>query len=324
MGRGRAGTLLCVGAAVVVALVALTLTLVDSDDTEVEADGGPRATTAERPTTTTAPPTTTTAAPVTAPPVTEPPPTTQAPAAPATVAAAPPAAVVAPATTPPRPRISLLVVGDSLGFTAAYPEPTAAERPGYVSRIELAALIGCGVLYAQGYTPVDTADEGAGALGYCDEQSARELKGLAKHPTWMVVFSGGWEHLGWIPPGGAAPFAPMSPEMRTALRDELVRRATVALSFGTRTAFVPWVCPEGVAAARSGDYTRWYNDILREAAGAVPGAFVVEPTDRVCVGGDATAPPTIEKSLAYHGESHPQDKRWLWQEWLGPSIYGRS
>jgi hypothetical protein len=315
---------LCVVAAVAVALVALVVTLTGSDASDVEA--GPRATTADRSTTSTTEPTTTstTAPPVTAAPVTEPPPTS-APVAQATVPAAPPPpAVVAGTSTPPRRSISLLVVGDSLGFTAAYPEPTAAERPGYVSRIDTAALIGCGVLYGPGWTPVDAQDEGAGALGYCDEQTAREVKALTKHPTWMVVFTGGWEHLAWIPPGGSAPLAPMSPEIRTALRDELVRRANVALAFGTRTAFVPWVCPEGVAPTRSGDYTRWYNDILREAAGAVPGAFVVEPTDRVCVGGDATAPPTIEKSLAYHGESHPQDKRWLWQEWLGPSIYGRS
>ena len=317
---------MCVGAAVVVGLIALTITLSRPGPTEISTDRLPDPVRAERVTTTTTEPpstTTTTAAPVTAPPPTEPPPPVEVAAAQATVPAGPPATVAAPAAAPPR-KISILVVGDSLGFTAAYPTPTAAERPGYVTRIDLAALIGCGVLYAPGFTPIDADNEGAGALGYCNEQAAREVQALTKRPTWMVVFSGGWEHMAWIPPGGGAPFATMSPEMRTALRDELVRRANVALSFGTRTAFVPWVCPEGVAPTRTGEYTRWYNDILREAAAAVPGAFVVEPTDRVCVGADATAPPTIEKSLAFHGESHPQDKRWLWQEWLGPSIYGRS
>jgi hypothetical protein len=315
---GRRGTLQAVGAAVVITVVALVLSLNRSDATEVRAVDAPRATSELRPTTTTSTTTTTT----TAPPTTEPPPppppetTTTPPAA--------PSPNVASVTTPSRPRISVLVVGDSLGFTAAYPPPGPNERPGYVSRIDVAALIGCGVLYGAGYTPVDPLNEGAGAIPYCHEQTQREQALLAKRPTWMVVFSGGWEHLGWIPPGGVEPLAPMSPEMRTAIRDELFRRANIALSYGTRTAFVAWVCPEDVPPPRDSNYTRWYNDLLREVAAAVPGAFVIEPTDRVCVGGDPTAPPTPEKSLAYEHEFHPRDKRWLWQEWLGPALYGRS
>jgi hypothetical protein len=77
-----------------------------------------------------------------------------------------------------------------------------------------------------------------------------------------------------------------------------------------------------VAPTRTGAYAAWYNDLLREAAAAVPGAFVVEPTDRVCVGADATGAPTAEKMAAFR-DHHPSDRAWLWKEWLGPSINGR-
>lgn len=218
----------------------------------------------------------------------------------------------------------MLVIGDSLGFTAAFPPPNAAERPGYISSIASAAVPACGLLNVVGYTAVDVENDRPDSFGLCATQASRELQELARHPNWMMVFSGGWEHLPWIAPGAAAPIPARSPEMRQTILGELVRRGNGAIAIGTRTAFVTWVCPSGVTPTRSGDYVTWYDDILRDAARAVPGALVVEPTGRVCLGGDPAAQPTPEKDAAFGGGYHPVDKRWLWQEWIGPILYANS
>lgn len=218
----------------------------------------------------------------------------------------------------------MLVTGDSLGFTAAFPPPTAAERPGYISRIASAAVPACGLLSVPHFTPVDVENDHPDSFGLCATQESREIAGLRARPSWMVVFSGGWEYLPWIAPGATTPFAARSPEMRQSILNELIRRANAATSIGTRTAYVAWVCPSGVTPSRAGDYANWYNDILRQAARTVPGAIVVEPTDRVCVGGDAAGQPTPEKNAAFAGGYHPADKRWLWQEWIGPILFANS
>lgn len=213
-----------------------------------------------------------------------------------------------------------MVAGDSLGFTAAFPVPGRAELPGYVGSVDLRAIIGCGVLAGAGYRPLDTSGEGAGTFD-CSRQLEAEQVGLSVSPDWMVFFSGGWEHIGWQHPDGRQ-FGPRSPEVRAAVLDQLIQRANTAARFGTRTAFVAWVCPHGVSASRRGEYATWYNEILRDASAAVPGSFVLEPTERVCVGANAAGEPTDEKRAAFT-DHHPRDQRWLWQEWLGPSINGR-
>ncbi|HMX66847.1 MAG TPA: hypothetical protein PKX25_14840 [Microthrixaceae bacterium] len=218
----------------------------------------------------------------------------------------------------------MLVTGDSAGFAASFPAPGPRDRPPYITRIDPAAVIGCGVLHRPGFTPVDLADEGAGGFGGCATQYRSELAGLARRPNWMVMFSGGWEHLPWIAPGATEPLPALSPELRRQIVDELVRRADGAMSIGTRTAFVSWACPSGVAPTRTGDYARWYDQILREAASRARGAIVIEPTDRVCVGGDPGAAATPEKDWAFAGTQHPHDRRWLWNEWLGPILLANS
>lgn len=313
-----------VAAAVVVAVVATGAVAwgVAGSSEELSSDGS--TTTSKRPatsSTTTSSTTSTTVPPTTAVPTTLPP-TTTAPPPPPTVAAATttPAPVVAPAPPPRRP-IRLLVAGDSLGFTAAFPPPSRAELPGFIASVSPAAMIGCGVLAATGHTAIDESGEGAGAFD-CGEQTRAELEGLSARPDWMVFFSGAWEHLAWRASDGRV-LAAGSPELRSTLLFELVRRASVAASSGTRTAFVAWVCPHGVAPNRTGAYALWYNALLREAAAAVPGAYVVEPTDRVCVNADAGGAPTAEKLAAFR-DHHPTDRAWLWKTWLGPDINGRT
>lgn len=298
-------------------LASAAFTVGERSPSTVAADALPAKVSEPRPTTTTSlpPETTTTVAP--------PPPTTAPP-----VPAPPPAAapVVAPAPTPPpsKGRISVLVVGDSLGFTAAFPAPNASERPDYISRIDPAGVLACGLLSSAGYTPIDVENDRPDSFGMCWSQPIREIDGLRRKPNWMVMFSGGWEHLPWIPPGGTQPLVARSPEMRQAILYELVRRGNGAFAAGTRTAYVAWVCPAGVTPSRAGDYALWYNDILREAARAVPGAIVVEPSDRVCIGADAAGMPTPEKNAAFGGAYHPVDKRWLWRDWIGPILYANS
>lgn len=307
----------------VVALVASLFLLYPDGGEDVAADGTStttlvETTTSTTTTTTTESTTTTTQAP--------PPETTEAP--PASVAAPPPppVAVPAPAAAPPPPRrgpISVLVVGDSTGFTASFPLPNKDDRPGYISRIESAAVLSCGLLSVSGWRADDVENDGADAFGLCGVQASKELQGLQQRPTWMVVFAGGWEHLPWFAPGAASPLPARSPELRAAMRDELLRRANGALSVGTRTAFVAWACPSGTTDTRKGEYTYWFNDLLREVAAAVPGAMVIEPTPRVCANGDSAGFPTQEKDAAFGAGYHAVDKRWLWQEWLGPALNGQ-
>ena len=268
------------------------------------------ATTTTAPTTTEAPATTTTAAP----------PVDVEVAGVTAVAPPPPPPSPPPPTTAPLPPMRLMVAGDSLGFAAAYPSPSPAELPDFVASVDMRAIIGCGVLAGVGYLPIDDAGEGAGSFD-CSRQLEAEQVGLSASPDWMVFFSGGWEHIAWQHPDGRV-LGSRSAELRAVLLDQLIHRANVAAGAGTRTAFVAWVCPHGVNATRRGDYANWYNDVLREAAAAVPGSFVVEPTDRVCVGANAAGEPTEEKHAAFT-DHHVEDRRWLWQEWLGPSINGR-
>lgn len=310
----------------VVALIAALVLLYPNGAETVAADGTSTTTTVATTTTSIEVTTTTEAVVDTVPP---PPETTVAPstiAPPPPPAPTPPPPPPAPAPEPPAPRrgpISVLVVGDSTGFTASFPLPNQNERPGYISRIESAAVLSCGLLSVSGWRADDVENDGADAFGLCNQQAAKELQGLQQRPTWMVVFAGGWEHLPWFAPGASAPLGARSPELRTAMRDELIRRANGAASVGTRTAFVAWACPSGTTDTRKGEYTYWFNDLLREVAAAVPGAMVIEPTARVCANGDSAGFPTAEKDAAFGAGYHAVDKRWLWQEWLGPAINGQ-
>lgn len=266
------------------------------------------ATTTAAPTTTVAP--TTTAAPITTMPTSTVPTTTAAPAPPPPPAPPP---VTAP---PPPPPVRVMVAGDSLGFTAAFPLPTPWELPASISSVTMYARIGCGVLSAASWMPDDVQQEGAARD--CGDQERRELEGLGQRPDWMVFFSGGWEHLGWTAPNGRVVPA-RSPELRAELIGRLLHRARTAAQHGTRTAFVAWVCPTGVLPHRQGDYAHWYNGVLREVSRSVPGSIVVEATDRVCVRSDAGGAPTPEKAAAFR-DHHPVDKTWTWQVWLGPAL----
>lgn len=276
----------------------------------------PTTSTISPPSTTSTPPTT--SAPTTAAPVA---PTTTAPTAPPATSPPPPpppppAAPPPPPPPPPPAPMRVMVAGDSLGFTAAFPTPSPWELPPTIASVAMHARIGCGVLASTGARPVDTHAEGASPD--CGDQARTELEGLGARPDWMVVFSGAWEHLTWnLPDGRVMPAG--SPELRHELFSNLAGRAQFAAQFGTRTAFVAWVCPTGVRPERQGTYAHWYNSILRDAARAVPGSIVIEPTDRVCVGGDAGGVPTAEKSAAFV-DHHPVDKAWTWQVWLGPAL----
>ena len=191
-----------------------------------------------------------------------------------------------------------MVAGDSLGFTAAFPPPTRDQLPGSIASIDMRAIIGCGSLAAAAFTPVDAADEGAGSFD-CSRQVEAEQIGLGVAPEWMVFFAGGWEHIAWTTPDGRT-LGARTPELRRAILDQLVQRASRAAQAGTRTAFPAWICPTGVTPNRTGDYAYWFNDILRDAARAVPGSIVVEATDRTCVNADPGGPADRREGRGVH------------------------
>ena len=230
----------------------------------------------------------------------------------------PPTTTTAP---PPPPRLRLMVTGDSVAFSAAFVSGPKQLHPAGIEVADGRGLIGCWLLSRDDWR----AEWGDGSLRtpvqLCREQGDAERIGLSVQPDWVVHFAGGWEGTTFVDPDGVR-HEPQSPAVRAAVLAELIERGNEANAAGSRMAWVAWACPgaESYLWFAPG-YAGWFNQILREASAAVPGSIVIEPTERVCVGGDADAAPTAEKDRAWGHEHHPYDGAWLWQVWLGPALW---
>jgi hypothetical protein len=232
----------------------------------------------------------------------------------------PPPASAPPTTAPPPPRLRLAVFGDSLAFSSTFVSGPAQLHPAGIEVADGRGYIGCWLLSGDGWSAYeDRTLERPHPL--CAQQRQAEQIALSARPDWVVHFAGGWEGTTFIDPAGAR-HEPQSPQVRAAILTELVERGNEAAAAGARIAWPAWVCPGADSWLWFADgYAHWFNDILREASRAVPGSIVIEPTERVCIGGDAAGAPTAEKDAAWEREHHPHDGAWLWQVWLGPALW---
>ena len=229
-----------------------------------------------------------------------------------------------PGTAPATATRSVMVIGDSVAFVAAFASTPESLAAAGITSIDGRGFIGCGVLSRVGWRTIGDGGKVLDWADECDRQPEAEALGLTGRPDWVVSFVGGWEGSGFEAPDGSRHPA-MSDAVGDAIRTELVASGQRAAAAGSRTAWVTWVCP-GKDSDRNypADYPGWINQIMREASAQVPNSIVVEPTDRVCVGADANGAPTEEKDVAWNHEHHPQDAPWLWQVWVGPALAAAS
>jgi peptidoglycan/LPS O-acetylase OafA/YrhL len=247
-----------------------------------------------------------------------------APAAPESevLAATTPSPADAPASSTAQrpPRLRLVVIGDSLAFSSTFISGPAQLNPAGIEVADGRGLIGCWLLSADGWSAYEKSTLKR-PHPLCAQQREAEALGLSARPDWVVDFAGGWEGTTFVDPAGVT-HEPLAPEVRAAILGELIQRGQEAAAAGARMAWPAWVCPGSESWLWfAPGYAGWFNDILREAAANVPGSVVIEPTDRVCEGGDANGRPTAEKDAAWGHEHHPHDGAWLWQVWLGPALW---
>lgn len=236
-------------------------------------------------------------------------------------------------TAPGGPGTTVMVTGDSIGFTAALnlPDDDVLASIG-LGRVEGRAILGCGVLAGDGYEypDADRGDFQPAADGICErDQRAGEANGLLAEPDVVLSMPGAWEATDVRSPTGRVVPA-RSDEMADLLVAEILERARTADEAGARTVLLQWSCPGRNSAPerRDPDFTRWFNrDVLDRAAeeGGAEGLDlgILEPTAAVCEDGDPLGRPTAAKDEALADELHVTDRKggaWAWTTWLGPPL----
>jgi peptidoglycan/LPS O-acetylase OafA/YrhL len=230
------------------------------------------------------------------------------------------------------PDLRVMVEGDSVAWTAGYYAPLPPDLPDGIASIDLRALIGCGLLAAEGWKYPSRAAGGVftePAGGACARQPEIERIGLDAHPDVVLLFPGAWEYVAARTPDGHVVPA-RSDEMAEVLSVRLRRRIRAANDAGARMVLVQWACPGRLVTDERGDpgYIRWIDDLLdrvARAARAEDGARVdvLAPSPEVCVDGDPTGDPTPAKADATGDEVHITSGaggRWAWEHWLAPAL----
>jgi peptidoglycan/LPS O-acetylase OafA/YrhL len=227
--------------------------------------------------------------------------------------------------------LRVMLAGDSVAWTVGYYRPTDAELPDGVASIDSRAIIGCGLLAAEGWEYPAGGDGPfvAPAAEACAAQPEAERLGLEGEPDVLVLLPGAWEWSDARSPDGTVVPA-QSDEMADLVVDRLLAKVRAASDVGARTVLVQWACPGDEAAEQLRDpaYVRWINELLAVVAeravaeGAGP-VDVLAPTDEVCEGGDALGRPTAAKDEATGAEIHVisfEGGTWLWKAWLVPAL----
>jgi peptidoglycan/LPS O-acetylase OafA/YrhL len=226
------------------------------------------------------------------------------------------------------PGLGVLVLGDSVSFTVGLYKPNPFNLPEGLAWIDSRAVIGCGLLAADGWEYPDEAGTfAAPSGGDCVIQAQVERLGLAQRPDVVVMFPGAWETFPVRSPEGEVIEA-RSPRMAEVLQATLVDRALAAHEAGGALAVVAWVCPgEGTPAERTDpDFITWVNGVFRSATEAARAqgadARYVEPGPESCTGGP-TGEPTDARRVWMADSNHvlgqEQGER-FWREWLAPLL----
>ncbi len=224
--------------------------------------------------------------------------------------------------------LGVLVIGDSVSFTIGLYKPERDALPAGLRWLDSRAVIGCGLMAAQGW---EYADEEGGFVvpssGDCVRQADAERLGLAQRPDVVVTFPGAWETQSVRSPDGEV-VAARSPRMAEVLGDNLMARAGEAHRVGAAFIVVAWACPgEGTPAARADpEFIDWVNGVFRSAmdrarrSGA--DARYLEPGPESCTGGLAGTP-TEDRRRWMADSNHVlgwQQGLSFWHEWLGPVL----
>ena len=228
----------------------------------------------------------------------------------------------------PQP-LRVMITGDSVAWTVGYYKPT--PLPDGIASIDSRAIIGCGLLAAEGWGYPQGGPDGPivrPGAGACDKAPEAEAIGLSGRPDVVLTFPGSWEWSKAEAPDGRMVDA-QSPEMAGILTDRLVAKAKAANDAGARFVVVPFSCPGAEAAGVRKDpaYLTWINDLLADIVAEVEAAggdaALLEPTDAVCVDGDPLGEPTEAKRVATADEVHVaswEGGSWIWNQWLAPSL----
>jgi peptidoglycan/LPS O-acetylase OafA/YrhL len=244
-----------------------------------------------------------------------------------TTTAAGPTTTVAPGEPEP---LKVMVTGDSVAWTVGYYKPDAPLPKGIAS-IDSRAIIGCGLLSADGYGYPKGGPDGPivhPGSGFCAKVPEADAIGLAAGPDVVLTFPGSWEWAKAEAPDGHVVPA-QSPEMADVLTAKLLERIEEANAAGARYAIVAFSCPGSKAAGVRSDpaFLRWINGVLADAVVTANerggDAQLIEPTEAVCVDADPLGQPTPAKRMATGDEVHVFDftgGRWIWDTWLAPAL----
>jgi len=241
-----------------------------------------------------------------------------------------------PASVPDQPAADLrvMVTGDSVAWTVGYYKPSVADFPPGIASVDSRAIIGCGLLAAEGWSFQQGGAGGpfAPAAEACIEQPEAERLGLEGSPDVVVLFPGAWEWGDVRAPDGEV-FAARSPELAAVLKDRMMRRIVAAQDVGARFVLVEWSCPGSTVADVRADpaFTRWINQVMADVAAQAIAEYgatveVLAPTAEVCVDANPVGLPTPAKIEATGDEVHVVSKaggRWIWHSWLGPGLVAR-
>ena len=231
-----------------------------------------------------------------------------------------PTATTTPATTAgstgPAAPVSVLLVGDSVGFTLQ--EHVPDEVPG-VESVDGRALAGCGLIL-EGERPPEAVAAGAPpryddcASGVADADAA----GLAEGPDVVLLVSGAWEWNDHERDGRTV--GPGDETWTARIRQMLTDRVESLSSTGATVAL--WVdpcSPKPGAAPRQA----WYRDEVLTPVAEATGAVLVDPASLVCA-----ADGTPRTDIPDVGDPRPDDGQhwsavgaeWLWSTWLGTTL----
>ena len=226
------------------------------------------------------------------------------------------------------PGLGVLVLGDSVSFTVGLYKPNPFDLPNGLAWIDSRAVIGCGLLAADGWEyPDETGTFATPSGGDCVIQAQVERLGLAQQPDVVVMFPGAWETFPVRSPEGEVIEA-RSERMAEVLEATLVDRALAAHEAGGALAVVAWACPgEGTPAERTdADFITWVNGVFRSATEAARARGVdaryVEPGAESCEGGPGGRPTAAKQSWmadSNHVLGQEQGER-FWREWLAPLL----
>ena len=211
---------------------------------------------------------------------------------------------------------SVLVVGDSVGYTLG--EYAPPEIPG-VASVDARALPGCGLL-VEGTRPAEAVAAGApdDYAGCATPVADADRLGLEGDPDVVLLVTGAWESSDHERDGRTV--GPGDPGWTAEVRDLLDARVTDLSAQGAVVAL--WADPCGPDADERRRQAWFTDEVLSPVAEARPEAVLVRPAEVTCDGDRAvTDVPEVGDPRPDDGQHWSEEgAAWLWREWLGPEL----